>query len=232
MSIVEDFQEQLLHSKVFGKYTREEFEMFSVARKIAETQDFQMKMAEECFNKRDYQSLFMYGNFSMYGYTNTDMLEIFYRRLPNSEKFQAVLSVYTNAHDCKRLAKYIKDIKTHRPLNYADEVQELADRRGDITIYRGCKETIDRVGNALSWTTNQNVAKWFALRRIDWQDCFVYSGKINIKSIIAYDNGRDEREILQYRRVRQIKLLQPEHFKTQDERQEFIGKLKDSFDHQ
>ncbi len=200
-------------------------------QKMHETKEFEMEKAEEFFRNKEYDALVMVGgNFNRFGYTSTDILKMFYERLPNEKKYQAVLDVYIGARDGKALAKYIKDIKKYRPFSYADEIKSLADEKGDITIYRGCNETIDRVDKALSWTTSENVATWFALRRTDWQNCFVYCGKINIKSIIAFTNGRSEHEVLQYRNVRKIRLVRPVHFTNIAEHDDFLGKLKKSFD--
>ena len=67
-----------------------------------------------------------------------------------------------------------------------------------ITVYRGIQK--NATINALSWTLDKNIAKWFA-NRFD-NNGEVVEATINKKYVFAYLNGRGEKEIvLDYKRL-------------------------------
>lgn len=61
-----------------------------------------------------------------------------------------------------------------------------------ITVYRGIQK--DATTNALSWTLDKNVAKWFANRFNN--NGTVVEATINKKYVFAYINGRNEKEVV------------------------------------
>lgn len=61
-----------------------------------------------------------------------------------------------------------------------------------ITVYRGIQK--DATTNALSWTLDKNVAKWFANRFNN--NGAVVEATINKKHVFAYINGRNEKEVV------------------------------------
>ena len=68
----------------------------------------------------------------------------------------------------------------------------------NITVYRGIQK--DATINALSWTLDKNIAKWFA-NRFD-NNGEVVEATINKKYVFAYLNGRGEKEIvLDYKKI-------------------------------
>ena len=77
-----------------------------------------------------------------------------------------------------------------------------------ITIYRGVCNKKDK--NGISWTTNKNVATWFAKRF--QKTPFIYETKINKEDILAYTNSRNENEAiidifkLEKEKIKEIKL--------------------------
>ena len=72
-----------------------------------------------------------------------------------------------------------------------------------VTIYRG----VD-VNNykGLSWTTDKDIAEWFAKRFVTNGDkCYVFTGKINKKEILTVFNCRNEKEVVcDYRKIKDI----------------------------
>lgn len=72
-----------------------------------------------------------------------------------------------------------------------------------ITIYRG----VD-VNNykGLSWTIDKRIAEWFAKRFVtNGEKCYVFTGKINKKEILAVFNCRNEKEVVcDYRKIKDI----------------------------
>lgn len=80
-----------------------------------------------------------------------------------------------------------------------------------VTVYRGVTRdmwsrfprTFTSPKFGISWTTNKNVAIWFAYRH-DTELPGVYQGTIKRDKIIAYDNGRKEFEVMQHGNVQNI----------------------------
>lgn len=72
-----------------------------------------------------------------------------------------------------------------------------------VTIYRGVK-----VNNycGLSWTIDKNVAEWFARRfGHNGDKCYIFTGIINKKDILALFNSRNEKEVVcDYRKIKNI----------------------------
>ncbi len=69
--------------------------------------------------------------------------------------------------------------------------QELDDR---LTIYRGVTSHNANRVKALSWTTNREIAEWFAHRFNE--DGVVYEAEIEKEHIFAYFNSRNESEVI------------------------------------
>ena len=62
-----------------------------------------------------------------------------------------------------------------------------------ITVYRGCQEGYEQ---GWSYTTNYEIAKWFALRKQNYTKPRIVHATVYKKDIVAYFNERDEAEIL------------------------------------
>ena len=76
-----------------------------------------------------------------------------------------------------------------------DEEREFYDKLSDgpITIYRGVGYQREPYG--LSWTINEDTARWFANR---WENkkAYMFKGKCFKKDVLAYFNGRGEDELV------------------------------------
>jgi hypothetical protein len=198
------------NEKLYGKYTHDEFNALPEKVKFTVVQDYEMGQAINYVKSGNFDALFSrFGNFSFYGYTATNMLDFFYDCIPDKQKYNIVIDVYTNAKCAtKRFSKYIKDIKKYRPINYVKSIKQFADEKGNITVYRGGTDTSAPPNKGISWSIERSIAEFFAYRF----QClgikgYVYSGEINIKDVIAYTNDREEYEILQYKSVKNIVLL-------------------------
>lgn len=157
-------------------------------------------------------------------FNSRNLLQMFYTSFENNEiLYQCILNVYT--HDgynfpkkmilkAKQLSKNIPD-----SIRYND-----LPRTKEITVYRATASSPEQAKNEISWTTNKDVAIWFAYRyhevnSANLPDLHVYQGTIDYDKIIAYDNDRSEFEVMQHRNVRNI----TEIFPTDEE-------IKDVFD--
>lgn len=125
--------------------------------------------------------------------------------------FDLIINVYTNdGYDFpKEIIQKAKRIAKHIPENH--RLHGLPD--GDsITIYCGtapsAKEDTQRMKSAISWTTDKSMAIRFADRfKTNAGRGAVWAGTIARDKIIAFTQSRSESEVIQYRDVQNITLL-------------------------
>ena len=99
-----------------------------------------------------------------------------------------------------KMIKFMK-IAEKSPLVQSD-IADLSDEK-TVTIYRGVKVNNYR---GLSWTVDKSVAEWFAKRfGHDGDKCYVFTGRINKKDILALFSSRNEKEVVcDYRKIKNI----------------------------
>lgn len=127
--------------------------------------------------------------------------------ITDQECADAVYSIWTmqeRFYRCgMRKEKLIKLIKlaVKSPLLQSN-IDDLS-YNNTVTIYRGVKVNNYR---GLSWTIDKSVAEWFARRfRYDGDKCYVFTGIINKKDILALFNSRNEKEVVcDYRKIKNI----------------------------
>lgn len=127
--------------------------------------------------------------------------------ITDQECADAVYSIWTmqeRFYRCgmskEKLVKMIK-LAEKSPLLQSD-LDDLSDQN-IITIYQGVKVNNYR---GLSWTVDKSVAEWFARRfGHDGDKCYVFTGTINKKDIIALFSSRNEKEVVcDYRKIKNI----------------------------
>ena len=70
-----------------------------------------------------------------------------------------------------------------------------------VTIYRGTYRSAN--SKALSWTTDYDIAHWFATRFDD--EGYILQAKINKKDIFAFFNNRNEKEVvINYNKIKYL----------------------------
>lgn len=130
-----------------------------------------------------------------------------YNVITDQECADALYSIWTmqeRFYDCgmakTKMIKFMKMVE--KSLVLPDDIDKLSDD-SMITIYRGVKEN-DCKG--LSWTTDKNTAIWFAKRfSYDVDKCYVFTGQLKKKDIIAFFDCRNESEIVcDYRKIKDI----------------------------
>lgn len=127
--------------------------------------------------------------------------------ITDQECADAVYSIWTMQESFYRCGmckeKLIKMMKMAEksPLLLSD-INDLSDEN-TVTIYRGVKVKNYR---GLSWTVDRSVAEWFARRfGHNGDSCYVFTGIINKKNILALFNSRNEKEVVcDYRKVKNI----------------------------
>lgn len=127
--------------------------------------------------------------------------------ISDQECADIVYSIWTmqeffhNCGMCKtKMIKFMK-LAQKSPLLQSD-IDDLSDT-DMVMIYRGVKVNDHR---GLSWTTDRNIAEWFAKRLTHNGDkCYVFTGKIEKEDIIAIFNSRNEKEVVcNYRKIKDI----------------------------
>lgn len=127
--------------------------------------------------------------------------------ITDQECANAVYSIWTMQERFYRCGmskeKLIKMIKlAEKSLLLQSDIYDLSDNN-TVTIYRGVKVNNYR---GLSWTVDKSVAEWFARRfGHDGDKCYVFTGTINKKDIIALFSSRNEKEVVcDYRKIKNI----------------------------
>lgn len=127
--------------------------------------------------------------------------------ITDQECADAVYSIWTmqeNFYRCgmskEKLIKMMK-MAEKSPLLQSD-IDDLSDNN-TVTIYRGVKVNNYR---SLSWTIDKSVAEWFARRfRHNGDTCYLFTGTINKKDILALFSSRNEKEVVcDYRKIKNI----------------------------
>lgn len=132
----------------------------------------------------------------------------YYECLPDHLKYQTAISAYSKNGDMVPLVrKCIREALKYRPKNALPE--EILSQK-EITIYRAGEEPIEKAKYRISWTSDIEVARKFlyVYNYSKYRAKYLYKGVIKTDKIIAYYNEREEHEILQYRNVQNIKLLE------------------------
>ena len=98
----------------------------------------------------------------------------------------------------------VKNGKDFRPVDWNKEMPECVRNETTFTVYRAGSESIDEAAESMLWTLWRAVAEWFA-------ECHEYYGQgtqhlykatISADDVIAFTNGRQEFEIIQYQGVK------------------------------
>lgn len=129
------------------------------------------------------------------------------KMITDQECADAVYSIWTMQENFYRCGmckeKLIKMMKmAEKSLLLQSDIDDLSDEN-TVTIYRGVKVNNYR---GLSWTVDKSVAEWFARRfRYDGDKCYVFTGRISKKDILALFNSRNEKEVVcDYRKIKNI----------------------------
>ena len=124
--------------------------------------------------------------------TMPEAFGIFYYYMPDEYRREFVVGCYDNHGDaveeCREALKQL-------PKGGAGELPDDLRGRDVITVYRAGLEGIGDAPFSLSWTTSRPVANFFYNRH---DGGHVYKASLRTCDVIAYDDDRDEREVLQY----------------------------------
>lgn len=124
-------------------------------------------------------------------------------KMPPDVAYQHIISCYGYLGD--GMSQVRKEMRTARKYGSPDLPKDIKEKEW-ITVYRGGTEPIEKAKYRLSWTTDFEVALWFKDRAINrgGGSVHIYKGVLKTEKIIAYIDNRYEREVVQYRNVRNI----------------------------
>lgn len=114
------------------------------------------------------------------------VFNIFYSKMPDEDKFKNFIEMYKICDYVlnKLTLKIVREIHKFVPKELLEKRKNssLADCDGYINIYRGVGSKSSKGSKAISWTTDKEIAKWFANRfnRVGT----VISGKIHIDDVV------------------------------------------------
>lgn len=138
---------------------------------------------------------------------NRDVIPLamkYYDYLPNDKKYDFIVDTYQcNGYYYPEIRKAVRTLSKYcKP----ELPQFLADKEY-ITVYRAGEEPIEKAHNRISWTRSKKVAYRFLNDLYCRHASYLYQAKIKTKDIIAYSNDRKEQEVMQYRKVYDVKLI-------------------------
>ena len=127
--------------------------------------------------------------------------------MPDEVKCSIALKHYTHHGDqFPIIRKHVRNALKIRPENWREKLPEAVRHLDSFTVYRAGLESLDKAKYSLSWTLSRDVAEWFANRQkfLYGQLGHIYKATISADKVIAFDNGRNEFEIIQFRNAKNI----------------------------
>ena len=166
---------------------------------------YRILKAEEAMLCEDWDSISHY----IFGYAETGaiVLQIGKYIIPKPIQYQIAIRLYTDKGDMYgEISDIVKNGKDFRPRDWNKELPECVRTENTFTVYRAGEESIDVAAESMSWTLWRDVAEWFAERHEHYGQGtqHLYQASISADDIIAFTNGRQEFEIIQYQGVRDI----------------------------
>ena len=131
---------------------------------------------------------------------------VYYDKIPQNLRRDFVVGCYEHHGDgvpgCRKALRGL-------PKNGINELPKAYREKEYITVYRAGEENLDKAKYRLSWTLDKRVALDFYnnLRYSCDRAHNLYKAKIRPCDVIAYTNERKEKEVLQYRKVYDIEVL-------------------------
>lgn len=128
----------------------------------------------------------------------------FYEYMPQEYRRDFVIGCYEHHGDhvlpCREHLKRL-------PKNGLQELPEEYASLGEMTVYRAGYEEVDEAPSALSWTWDERVARFFLDEYVKRHARYLYRAKIKPCDVIAYTDGREEHEVLQYMGVYDVEVI-------------------------
>lgn len=138
---------------------------------------------------------------------------MFYNEVPDNLKYDFAIEAYQNHGDSiPAVRKAVRGAAKYGKAKLPAELQ----KQEAITVYRAGEEDITKCEYRLSWTTDFDVALFFLNTYRGRHASFLYTAQIKPADIIAYTDDRKEKEVIQYRKVFNIKDITHTNKHTED----------------
>ena len=122
----------------------------------------------------------------------------YYDEVPDNLKYEFAISAYIHHGDSLPIVR--KAVRGAAKYGKAELPPELQAQE-TITVYRAGEEELTKCKYRLSWTADINVALFFLNEYQHKHANHLFKGKIKTADIIAYVDDREEKEVIQYRKV-------------------------------
>lgn len=140
--------------------------------------------------------------------TNPDWMHVtfvaYFDIIPAEYRYDFLIECHVYGGD--KLSAVRKEMRKIRTLRKPILPPEL-DGQDVITVYRAGDEPIEKAAYRLSWTISKEKAQWF-MKYSGYHKCsdmHLYEGTIARDKVLVYTDQRDEKEIIQYGSVKNIK---------------------------
>ena len=195
-------------------WTTEEFIDAEVEQAFADNPGFTLQEAldlrEQLEEEQEHgKCIMLVGNSGNSKYKLLDHINDFHN---NKMLFGLITDIYTNDGYSFPRSIILKAKRIAKEIPQEDRLKDLP--AGDtVTVYRAdswsSPHSLTPVKTAPSWTTNKNVAIWFAYRGQErgHRPLTIWKGEIPRDKIIAYLTNRSEFEVLQHNNVKNIEIL-------------------------
>lgn len=130
---------------------------------------------------------------------------IVYDEMPTEYRRDFIVGCYIHhGNSCPTVRKAVRQL----PKNGINELPEDLRCAEYITVYRAGEEPLSKAQYRLSWTTSKEKALFFINDYIGSHANYLYEAKIRPCDVIAYTDDREEKEVLQYRKVYDVRMIE------------------------
>ena len=145
------------------------------------------------------------GYTTLYPSVIPDAFYVFYDDMPEEYRRDFAISCYEHVGDnyesCRRAVRNL-------PKRGLEELPEEYRNKAEIVVYRAGEEEADEAPDRISWTLDEDKARWFLNEYGMKHANYLYRAKIRPCDVIAYSDDRDEKEVMQYQSVYDVEKLE------------------------
>ncbi len=130
--------------------------------------------------------------------------QYFYPLMPEQYRRDFVVGCYIHHGDSIPLCR---EALRNLPPNGINELPDDYKSLSELTVYRAGEEPIEEAGERMSWTLDKKMAVFFFKEYRNRHATYLYRAKIKPADVIAYTDQREEKEVIQYKGVYDIEVL-------------------------
>jgi hypothetical protein len=186
------YMDNTVYIEIF-QISKDSFEFMHVKERINQV----TKEHQECIKNKNFSKLFMLIDKPF----RFEWYQKLFNDIPENQRYPIFKRIYSSSeYGFNNLDKdFVKDIFKNNTIDKDLFESDI------ITIYRGEAGKSTPYTKAYSWTTDLEVAKWFA-NRFD-ADGIVYQGKVKVNYILDYNDNNESEVLVLSENVFDIKIL-------------------------